>query len=55
MVTEKQKQAVRACEEFVATERFRGDINDENDVSAYLDRWMWKLRTNTWAIENGYY
>ena len=54
MVTEKQKAAVRSCEEFVATEKFNGDINDIKDVSSYLDRWMWLLHSNNWALTNGY-
>ena len=54
MVTEKQKMAVRDCEEFVATEKFKGDINNIKDVTSYLNKWMWKLCSNNWAIINGY-
>ena len=54
MVTEKQKKLVKACEEFVATEKFNGDINNIEDVTSYLNRWVWLLRSNNWAIINGY-
>ena len=53
-VTDRQKEAVRACEEYVAGAEFKGDINNYADVSDFLSRFYWRLTSNTWAITNGY-
>lgn len=54
-VTERQKNAVRDIEEYVAfAPPFNGDIDNYNDVSAYLTKYLKFLYNDTWAITRGY-
>lgn len=55
MVTDRQKNAVRDIEEYVAfAPPFNGDIDNYDDVSAYLTKYLKFLHSDTWAITNGY-
>ena len=55
MTTKKQKEAVRAIEEYVGcAPKFSGDIDNYQDVSEYLSRYLKFLCQDDWAVQNGY-
>lgn len=62
MTTEKQKKAVRFCEEILEVD-FTGDINSFEEVSKYLSLYLNLAKStakdicdsyNHWAIVHGY-